>query len=43
MKRCPRCNHKLVNGDYGYYCDNKKCNMYDKEILVYGKRQKKNA
>jgi len=32
---CKHCGNELVTSDYGYYCCNKKCKLFDKDILAY--------
>lgn len=34
-KRCKSCGKKLSTSDYGYYCSNEKCKLFDQDILAY--------
>lgn len=32
---CSECGEELSTYDYGFYCSNKKCKLYDKNIEAY--------
>ena len=32
---CKECNNPLVTSDYGHYCDNIDCKLYDIDMLEY--------
>lgn len=33
--KCKKCGQILSNSDYGFYCSNKKCSLYNIDILAY--------
>ena len=38
--KCKKCGKILMTADYGYYCDNQNCLLYDKIIFAYEEKER---